>query len=396
MMVFTHRFFIVANNVSGAEKRFFNAFKSAETAGLLINERLYHLYIRSGLLVPGSEVDSRVAVLKEGRMMRFLYEKLYRKQRLKSFYIFLQRLVVLRSLRANRRRLREIQTLHAVLDGVRYIPYMRWLHPGMRCFASVVDPTLAFNVHRARLFGLHNCDHIDALNINIRAELLRLGFDDARISVTPASFTDYNIIHPGDKKPQVAFCARLIQPKNPLVFIDIADRFAEKYPATPLEFVVLGDGPLKADIDERIATKPVLQERVSAPGYVPRPADVFAESLIFVQLSDTEIHGTQSMLEAMGTGCYIMVSHLDGIENVVKDDFGAILPLDAAVFADHIKKRVDDFEATVQAGQAARRFGMRHFHVSNFLDYLFSVYAKAERQTDKYTLLTIVRMALIN
>ncbi|MBS1567329.1 MAG: hypothetical protein JST39_23300, partial [Bacteroidetes bacterium] len=57
-MVFTHRFFIVANNVSGAEKRFFNAFKSAGTAGLLINERLYHLYIRSGLLTPGSDTDS--------------------------------------------------------------------------------------------------------------------------------------------------------------------------------------------------------------------------------------------------------------------------------------------------------------------------------------------------
>lgn len=395
-MVFTHRFFIVANNVSGAEKRFFNAFKSAETAGLLVNERLYHLYVRSGLLVPGSETDSRIAVLKEGWTMRFLYEKLYRRQRLKSFYIFLQRIIVLFSLYVDRRRVREIQTLHAVLDGVRYIPFIRYIHPGARCFASVVDPTLAFNVHKARLFGLQNCDHIDSLNVNIRAELLRLGFDAARISVTPASFTDYNIIHPGHKKPQVAFCARLIKPKNPLVFIDIADRFAEKYPATPLEFVVLGDGPLKTDIDQRIATTPVLQQRVSAPGYVPKPADVFAESLIFVQLSDTEIHGTQSMLEAMGTGCYIMVSHLDGIEQVVKDDFGAILPLDAGVFADHIKKRVDDFEATVRAGQAARRFGMQHFHVSNFLDYLFSVYARAQRQTKRYALPAIIRMALIN
>src|SRR5690349_12905331 len=106
-MVFTHRFFIVANNVSGAEKRFFNAFKSAETAGLLINERLYHLYIRSGLLAPGSDTDARIAVLKEGRLMRFLYEKLYRRQRLKWLYIFLQRIAVLFSLRANRGTLRE-------------------------------------------------------------------------------------------------------------------------------------------------------------------------------------------------------------------------------------------------------------------------------------------------
>jgi len=395
-MVFTHRFFIVANNVSGAEKRFFNAFKSAETAGLLINERLYHLYIRSGLLVPGSETDARIAILKEGRLMRFLYEKLYRPQRLKWLYIFIQRIAVLFSLQASRSTLREIRTLHAVLDGVRYIPFIRHLHPGVHCFASVVDPTLAFNVHKARLFGLQNCDHIDSLNVNIRSELLRLGFDNARISVTPASFTDYSIIHPGDKKPRVAFCARLIKPKNPLVFIDIADRFAEKYPGTPLEFVVLGDGPLKADIDQRIETKPVLKQRVSAPGYVAKPADVFAESLIFVQLSDTEIHGTQSMLEAMGTGCYIMVSHLDGIEKVVKDDFGAILPLDAGIFADHIKRRVDDFDATVQAGRAARRFGMQHFHVSNFLDYLFSVYAGAQKLTTRYSLFTITRMALLN
>ena len=395
-MVFTHRFFIVANNVSGAEKRFFNAFKSAETAGLLINERLYHLYIRSGLLEAGSETDSRIAVLKEGRLMRFLYEQLYLRQRLKWLYIFLQRIVVLFSLYANRSTVRQVDTLHAVLDGVRYIPFIRYLHPNARCFASVVDPTLAFNVHPARLFGLQNCDHIDSLNINIRSELLRLGFDTARISVTPASFTDYNIIHPGHKKPRVAFCARLIKPKNPLVFIDIADRFAEKYPATPLEFVVLGDGPLKADIDERIAGNAVLKARVSAPGYVAKPADVFAESLIFVQLSDTEIHGTQSMLEAMGTGCYIMVSHLDGIENVVKDDFGTILPLDAAAFADHIKERVDDFDATVQAGRAARRFGMQHFHVSNFLDYLFSVYAGSERLTTRHSLFTIFRMALVN
>ncbi|MBS1564293.1 MAG: glycosyltransferase, partial [Bacteroidetes bacterium] len=357
--------------------------------------RLYHLYIRSGLLTPRSDTDSRIAVLKEGRLMHWLYKQLYCKQRLKWLYIFIQRIVVLFSLRSNHSLLKEVETLHAVLDGVRYIPFIRHLHPGIHCFASVVDPTLAFNVHKARLFGLKNCDHIDSLNINIRAELLRLGFDETRISVTPASFTDYNIIQPGRKKPRVAFCARLIKPKNPLVFIDIADRFAEKYPGTDLEFVVLGDGPLKADIDQRIETKPVLKKMVTAPGYVPKPADVFAESLIFVQLSDTEIHGTQSMLEAMGTGCYIMVSHLDGIENVVKDDFGAILPLDANVFADHIKKRVDEFDATVEAGQAARRYGMRNFHVSNFLDYLFSVYARARPNTDRHGLFTIVRMALV-
>jgi len=395
-MIFTHRFFIVANNVSGAEKRFFNAFKSAETAGLLINERLYHLYIQSGLLVPGSDTDSRIEVLQEGKMMRFLYEKGYRQQRMKSLYIFLQRIVVLLSLYRNRATLHEIETLHAVLDGVRYIPFIRFIHPQTRCFASVVDPTLAFNVHKARLFGLQNCHHIDSLNINIRSELLRLGFDPARISVTPASFTDYNIIRPGDKKPQVTFCARLIKPKNPLVFVDIADRFAAKYPGTPVEFVVLGDGPLKADIDRRITESTVLKGRLSAPGYVSKPADVFAGSLIFVQLSDTEIHGTQSMLEAMGTGCYIMVSHLDGIENVVKEDFGEILPLDAAVFADHIKKRVDNFDATVRAGREARRFGMQHFHVNNFLDYLFSVYAGAAPLTTRYNLFKILRLALIN
>jgi glycosyltransferase involved in cell wall biosynthesis len=395
-MVFTHRFFIVANNVSGAEKRFFNAFKSAETAGLLINERLWHLYIESGLLVPGSATAERIEVLKEGRGMRFLYEKLYRRQRLKALYIFLQRLVVLYSLYANRSKVRDLSTLHAVLDGVRYIPFIRYIHPQVRCFASVVDPTLAFNEHPARLFGLQNCHHIDSLNVNIRSELLRLGFDPARLSVTPASFTDYNLVKPGDKKPQVAFCARLIKPKNPLVFIDIAALFAEKYPGTPVEFVVIGDGPMKADIDKRIAESPVLQNKVRAVGYVSKPADIFAESLIFIQLSDTEIHGTQSMLEAMGTGCYIMVSHLDGIENVVKNDFGEILPLNAAVFAEHIKKRVDDFDTTVKAGRAARSFGMQHFHVNNFLDYLFSVYGRAAALTTRYNLFKIMRLALVN
>jgi glycosyltransferase involved in cell wall biosynthesis len=281
-----------------------------------------------------------------------------------------------------------------VLDGVRYLPFVRWLHPGARCYASVVDPTLAFNTHKARLFGLQNCNHIDSLNIHIRSELLRLGFDAARLSVTPASFTDYNIVKPAPKKPVVAFCARLIKPKNPLVFMDIAALFAEKYPATPVEFVVMGDGPLKADIDRRIAGNAAL--KVQALGYVNKPADVFAESLIFVQLSDTEIHGTQSMLEAMGSGCYIMVSHLDGIENIVKKDFGEILPLEAPAFAAHIKQQVDNFDRTVQAGVAARDFAMKHFHVKNFLDYLFSVYSRSAALTTRYNLFKIMRMALIN
>ena len=140
----------------------------------------------------------------------------------------------------------------------------------------------------------------------------------------------------------------------------------------------------------------MLQSKVRAVGYVPKPADIFAESLIFIQLSDTEIHGTQSMLEAMGTGCYIMVSHLDGIENVVKNDFGEILPLNAAMFAEHIKKRVDDFDTTVKAGRAARSFGMQHFHVNNFLDYLFSVYGRATALTTRYNLFKIMRLALVN
>ena len=363
---------------------------------MMINERLYHLYIQSGLLVQGSETDDRIMIIREGRIMRMLYEKLYRRQRLKGLYIFLQRLVVLRGLYARRRDIRDISTLHAVLDGVRYLPFVRFIHPGARCFASVVDPTLAFNAHKARLFGLQNCNHIDSLNIHIRSELLRLGFDPARLSVTPASFTDYNIVQPKTKKPVVAFCARLIKPKNPLVFIDIAALFAEQYPATPVEFVVMGDGPLKADIDRRIAENALLQDNVRALGYVSKPADVFAESLIFVQLSDTEIHGTQSMLEAMGSGCYIMVSHLDGIENIVKKDFGEILPLEAPAFAAHIKKQVDDFDGTVQAGRAARSFAMKHFHVNNFLDYLFSVYSGSATLTTRYSLFKIVRLALVN
>src|SRR4051794_8337139 len=105
-MTFTHRFFIVANKVSGAEKRFFNAFKAAETAGLLVNERLYHLYIETGLLSEATDTVQRIEVLKEGSVMRFLYRQLYRKQRLKWLYIFIQRIVVLFSLYANRRTLR--------------------------------------------------------------------------------------------------------------------------------------------------------------------------------------------------------------------------------------------------------------------------------------------------
>lgn len=395
-MAFLHSFFIVANNVSGAEKRFFNAFSASENSLLVINERLFQLYVENNHLSPASPAADRVVILKEGSLMKFLYKKLYVAKRLRLLYIFLQRVAVLLSLYANRKKIREITDIHAVLDGVRYLPVIKRVHPNIKCFASVVDPTLEFNQHKARLFGLKNCDHIDSLNINIRNELIRLGYDENRLSITPNSFTNYDKIKPQTKERIITFCARLIKPKNPQVFVDIADHFAKKNPDTSIRFVLIGDGPLKADIDKRIEGSNHLKNIIETTGYIASPTEIFAKSLVFVQLSDTEIHGTQSMLEAMGSCCYIMVSYLDGIENVVKHDFGDILKLDAESFSNRIKQLVDNFEETEEAGKKARTFALQNFHVNNFLQYLFTVYQNSKSITTRHSAFRTIKFVLIH
>jgi glycosyltransferase involved in cell wall biosynthesis len=176
--------------------------------------------------------------------------------------------------------------------------------------------------------------------------------------------------------PVVGKVARLFPLKGHDQFLAVAVEVARLNPAA--WFLLVGDGPLRHDLEQKVETLG-LRGRTVFTGRVP--PDEVPECL---QAMDVVVHtslreGIARVLpQAAAVGKPVVTFRLDGAPEVVKDGVsGYLVPaLDTATLARRVAELLTDADRRESMGEAGRIFAERNFSVDHMVERINEQYAR--------------------
>jgi len=263
---------------------------------------------------------------------------------------------------ARRARVPLVVTLHCSLS--------RTVDAGRRRPVTVLGPSVERSVVR-------RADAVLVLTERAADAAVEDGVDPARVHVVPSGFDPRLFAgpHPDPTpdvpRPRVLFAGRLADQKRPL------DAVAAHALLPPdVHLVVVGDGPLRAQVHAAVAASPA-RERVHLLGLVPHdqvPAHLHSAD-VFVLPSQYEELGSV-LVEAMASGLPVVANRVGGIPALVRDGVtGRLVERgDVAGLAAALTDALTDRRTTRRTSEAARA------HV----DTAYSWPVLAERVCDVY------------
>ncbi len=380
---------VLINNtqVGGAERRFARVWKGlcrrGRPATLIINRSLSEHLVRAGIL-PDS--DGAMVTLAEpfGTLASLLFGLPDRRAGLaarlgfwlsKLDYLLGACVLAWWSLRQRPR------LVHLVLGGA----YLAWPAQVLRLMPpavlSIVCQDLREMVGSAvgeRLYrrALGRAAVIDALTEPIRDGLVQSGTSAHRIRVSSGSFVDTDRYRPVEQKePWVVLAGRWVDEKNPLLFIEacalIRDRLADHL--SQLRFYLVGDGPLRGEIEQAIA-RHGLAARIET-GWRDDVETILGAAQVFVSLQRTDNYPSQALLEAMACECAVVATDVGQTVKLVDDRVGTRVSPDPNAVADAVCRFMEDPVQARALGREGRRRVLTTHSAEAYLDYVESLYA---------------------
>lgn len=171
----------------------------------------------------------------------------------------------------------------------------------------------------------------------------------------------------------IAFVGRFSVEKNPLLFLDAIARL--RVEGTACRGLMLGQGPLRSAIDRRIDDLGL--QAVVEVGFSPRPAQRLREAAVFVTLQTGDNFGSQSLLEAMGSGCAIVATDVGETFRLVSDRVGRRIDGTVAGLSAALRTLLCDPVATAVMGTAANHEVRTNYTADAYVAFLEAQYARA-------------------
>jgi glycosyltransferase involved in cell wall biosynthesis len=213
---------------------------------------------------------------------------------------------------------------HVVLGGAYVALPLMVMRRHHRYIVSVTDPNLAGHVGSLRALTLFRAafkrSHVvDALTEEIGVSLAREGIEPSKIRVSTGSVVDVTRFYPAyPKQPWVVFAGRLVEEKNPLLFLEAAPTIQQTIPDA--RFFILGDGPLKESVRLGVAQSQLTE--ATTTGFVEDLAPILAHASVFVSLQRRDNYPSQVLLEAMASGMASVATDVGCTWKLVDEETG--------------------------------------------------------------------------
>ena len=203
---------------------------------------------------------------------------------------------------------------------------------------------------------LKKADVVFAVSNALKQEILATGVDgiDAKtrlywnsVDIDKFSADNENLLE-NHGKPIVLFVGNIIKRKNVNLILE-----AKKQSSQDFELVVVGDGPLKKDLESKVEN-----ENISDVRFLGSRSDV--ENIIpgcdvLVLPSFSESFGLV-LIEALACGKPVIGSNVGGISEIITDDVGLLIdPNDSSTLARAIDKVIGDEEFRQNLASNARK-----------------------------------------
>lgn len=212
----------------------------------------------------------------------------------------------------------------------------------------------------------------------------RLDLRDAPVDVLP-NFVDTDAWRPsvGDRSrlaalfPDDAPVVIHVSNFRPVKRVDrVVDAFARVVARRPARLLLVGDGPERPDVEDRLRSLGLLDRTVLLGTVDDLPALV-RECAVLHLPSESESFGLAA-LEALASGVPVVASDVGGLPEVVRDGETGFLvpPDDVAGMAARIGELLDAPGLRAAMGAAARRDALARFHTRPAVDRYEALYER--------------------
>jgi glycosyltransferase involved in cell wall biosynthesis len=197
---------------------------------------------------------------------------------------------------------------------------------------------------------------VTCMSTDMARELGALGARPDQVHVVPMGVDTAPIVAATARETRVPgrvlFVGRLVEKKGAVVLLDALERTT----AQPAEVVVVGDGPLRRQLEERAGAGVAF---LGARGKDALAAE-YARAGIALYPSVPAANGDRdglpvALLEAMSAGCAVVASAVPGIVDVVEDGVNGLLvtPGDPDALAAAMNRLLADPALAARLGRAA-------------------------------------------
>lgn len=349
-------FLVLANSFGGAERRYLRLMSFLARhhihVTLFCNPAVIHLARQNDISIQGVEVVQLNRILVEsdvGGARRLML-------RLLNVRGWLSMVSVLRSSKLNH--------LHIVSNPeilVLFLSSVRKNLPGFS-FCIFGNDTVDLGkkitiVQRAALsLGAKVATRVDCLTPRYQDFARSFSVEPLRekFVLAPCSFTDYSQVRTAPNRDiDVLFLGRFVEGKGLNLLAEVWPDLAREN----FDVHVCGDGPL----------------RDMAPGpnvyTVTNSFSILARTKVFLSIQEKENYPSQSLLEAMGSGCAIVATDVGCTRDLLNESNSILVPPEASAIFGAIKKLLDSPDLSNKLGKKAREKAVEHFTIERYADY---------------------------
>ncbi len=179
-------------------------------------------------------------------------------------------------------------------------------------------------------------------------------------------------------KPVIGTVGRLSPQKNPRDFIQVAERVLKSKPDA--QFVFVGDGPMRPEIEEEIRAAG-LEGRIRLAGLrrdIPQMLSCFD---VFILTSLWE--GLPRVIpQAMSVGVPVVANAVDGVSEVIREGINgySVQPGDVSRMTEHILHLLANESARSEMGSQGRKTAETDFSLKNMVARIEELYEDLLRQ----------------
>ena len=216
-------------------------------------------------------------------------------------------------------------------------------------------------------------NYLDTLYPSSKSLLVHHYGKNRKISITPCTLPKLEKYSVNIQKDNlILFAGRLINEKNPELFIRSAISCSDFIREKGFKCLVCGDGPLKEALQQIVDTAEC-NDIIIFSGYI-NMEEVTPKCRVFCSLQESENYPSQSLLEAIASGCYCICTNYGDTKLLIQKEFGELInekeDLSSALC------NVIDFsdEEWIKTESAAKTFAFTHFDVQKAIDHYSRIF----------------------
>lgn len=194
---------------------------------------------------------------------------------------------------------------------------------------------------------------------------LKKHFPRKEITATPCSLpmldVYLNYSKNVTKENIIAFVSRLVDDKNPMMLLEAVNSIADSLRIKGYTVVICGDGPLTSKIKDYINNNS-LSDVVFFMGK-QNTMDIFPKTKCFCSLQENENYPSQSLLEAIASGCLCIATNVGDTKSIVLPEFGFLIEANCSSLAHELLHVMDiKPDKTAEMSKKAQEFALNRFN----------------------------------